>query len=153
MCTEFFLAILYFLILFFVNYFLIKLLKENGKSFIFFLKMKRMFQLFKKKEQKRNFLSFLVHFSFLKKKKNNLFFLLDYLNQRFKFEDGLMLGCTYSFLYNNINFLRFDKSKNENLKKIEFNQKKENEKIYLLSNQLYFQLLEKQYFLIFPKNN
>jgi hypothetical protein len=64
-----------------------------------------------------------------------------------------MLGCTYSFLYNNINFLRFDKSKNENLKKIEFNQKKENEKIYLLSNQLYFQLLEKQYFLIFPKNN
>jgi hypothetical protein len=149
MCTEFFLALLYFLILFLVNYFLIKLLKENVKNFFYFLKIKKMFQLLKKKEQKRNLFSFLVHFSFFFKKKNNLFFLIEYLNVPFKFKDCLLIGSTYSFLYKNINFLRFDKVKTENFKKIELNPNKENEKLYFLSNQLYFQLLEKQYFLIY----
>jgi hypothetical protein len=107
--------------------------------------MKKMFQLVNKKEKKRNFFSFLIHFAVLKKKKTNLFFLLEYLNQRLKFEDYLAIGFTYSFLSENINFLRFGKSNNEKLKGIKFNEDKKNEKKYLLSNKLYLTLLEKQY--------
>ena len=47
MCTEFLLAIVYFVTIFFVNYFLFKLLKTYFKNIFYLLRLKTIFKSFK----------------------------------------------------------------------------------------------------------
>jgi len=52
MCTEFLLAALYFIILFFVNFLLFQLIKSYFKDFFFFLHLQYLFRL---SQEKKNY--------------------------------------------------------------------------------------------------
>jgi len=68
MCTEFLLAILYFMTIFVVNYFLAKLLKSYTTNIFYLLKLKNIFLSFKKST---NNLVFLLSSFFKKEKKKS----------------------------------------------------------------------------------
>jgi len=51
MCTEFLLAALYFIILFFVNFLLFQLIKSYFKEFFFFLHLQHLFRLSQEKKK------------------------------------------------------------------------------------------------------
>lgn len=67
MCTEFLLAALYFIILFFVNFLLFQLIKSYFKDFFFFLHLQHLFRL--SQEKKNSFFSL-----FLLSSKQTFFF-------------------------------------------------------------------------------
>ena len=92
MCTEFLLAIVYFLTIFFVNYFLFKLLKTYFKSIFYLLRLRTIFKFFKKSNN--NLVYYLS--SFLKKEDNSL--TLVNLHQFSKTKDILVIGNTYKYL-------------------------------------------------------
>ena len=92
MCTEFFLAIIYFVTIFFVNYFLFKLLKTYFKNIFYLLRLRIIFKFFKKSNN--NLVYYLS--SFLKKEDNSL--LLVNLHRFSKTKDILVIGNTYKYL-------------------------------------------------------
>ena len=97
MCTEFLLAILYFMTIFVVNYFLAKLLKSYTTNIFYLLKLKNIFLFFKKST---NNLVFLISSFFKKEKKNSN--LLANLNKFSETNDVLVIGNTYKYLAINL---------------------------------------------------
>ena len=97
MCTEFLLAILYFITIFFVNYFLSKLLKNYLINIFYLLKVKNIFSSFKKST---NNLVFLLSSFFRKEKKNST--LLANLHKFSKTNDVLVIGNTYKYILTNL---------------------------------------------------
>jgi hypothetical protein len=97
MCTEFLLAILYFITIFVVNYFLAKLLKSYTTNIFYLLKLKNIFLSFKKST---NNLVFLLSSFFKKEKKNSN--LLANLNKFSETNDVLVIGNTYKYLAINL---------------------------------------------------
>ena len=97
MCTEFFLAILYFITIFIVNYFLFRLLKEYFLNILYLLKLKNIF----KKVSKNNIqnISLLYFFSKTNFQKTNFFSLLNKFSNS---TDILVLGKNYQYLVTNI---------------------------------------------------
>ena len=118
MCTELFLAIIYFSTIFAVNFFLFKLLKTYTNNIIYLLKVQNIF-----KQKNPNVIrGFTLLHLYAKKNAKNLN-LLSLLNTYSKEQDVLTIGNTYSFLLKNT-----------------FNQSAEKE-----MNSFYFELLENQY--------
>jgi hypothetical protein len=116
MCTEFLLAVLYFITIFFVNYFLSKLLKNYIKNIFSLLKLKNIFYSFKKSANNLVF----VLFSLFKKEKKII--ILENLSVFSKTTDILIIGNTYKSIAKEL--------------------KKEN----IIENKTYFfELLSKQY--------
>lgn len=107
MCTEFLLAIIYFATIFFVNYFLSKLLKTYFKNIFYLLRLKNIFKSFKKSNNT------LVYFlsSLLQKEKRNSTPLLT-LHKFCKTQDVLIIGNTYKYLSTN---LKYEASSNNKL--------------------------------------
>jgi hypothetical protein len=95
MCTEFFLAFVYFLTIVFVNYFLFKLLKSYLGNIFYLLKLRNIFVSFKKST---NNLVFLLS-SFSKKEKKNSTILTN-LARFSNTTDLLIIGNTYKYLGN-----------------------------------------------------
>ena len=95
MCTEFFLAFIYFLTIVFVNYFLFKLLKSYLGNIFYLLKLRNIFISFKKST---NNLVFLLS-SFSKKEKKNSAVLIN-LSRFSNTTDLLIIGNTYKYLGN-----------------------------------------------------
>ena len=118
MCTELFLAILYFFTILVVNFFLFKLLKSYFVNILYLLKLKNILNSFEKEKVKMISL-----FYFLAKnefKNQNLLFKV---NQFSTIQDLLILGNTYKFFFMNL------AKTNQNLVSIRY----------------YFKLLEKKY--------
>ena len=99
MCTEFLLAIIYFVTIFFVNYFLFKLLKTYFNNIFYLLRLKTIFKSFK--TSNNNLVFFLS--SFLKKEKKGSA-LLGTLHKFSNTEDLLIIGNTYKYLSNNLKY-------------------------------------------------
>ena len=100
MCTEFLLAIIYFITIFFVNYFLFKLLKTYFKNIFYLLRLKTIFKSFK--TSNNNLVFFLS--SLLKKEKKGSALLLGTLHKFSNTEDILIIGNTYKYLSNNLKY-------------------------------------------------
>ena len=118
MCTELFLAIIYFSTIFAVNFFLFKLLKTYTNRIMYLLKIQNIF----KQKNIQLARAFTILHLYAKKDRKNIN-LLPLLNVGEKEEDILTIGNTYVFLLKN--FSNRD-SKNE-------------------INNFYFELLENQY--------
>ena len=119
MCTELSLAILYFITIFSVNFFLFKVLKNYFLNIIYLRQIKNIFNSFSDKKQLR-LVSFL--YLFLKKDIKNRNF-LNKLNFVKETNDPLIIGNIYLNLLKN--------KETNNLKRIQEN--------------FYLQLLENQY--------
>ena len=104
MCTELILALLYFLTIFIVNYFLYKLLQNYTLNICFLLKFKNIFLKFPKKDVKT--ISIFYFYS-----KNNFFnpTILNTFNQFSISKDLLVIGKTYEYFLNTL-----DNKKNKN---------------------------------------
>jgi hypothetical protein len=116
MCTEFFLALIYFLTIIVVNYFLFRLLRNYLKNIFYLLKIQNILKI----ESKNNLFKKLYKFN--KKEFQNSNFLKNIEKKEFS-QDVLLLGNVYKYLSDNI-----DKGKNDNTK-----------------NNYYFTLLTLQY--------
>jgi hypothetical protein len=99
MCTEFLLAMIYFVTIFFVNYFLFKLLKTYSKNIFYLLRLRTIFKFFKKSN---NNLVYLLSSFFKKEKKNSA--LLVNLHRFSKTKDILIIGNTYKYLSTNLKY-------------------------------------------------
>ena len=99
MCTEFLLAIIYFATIFFVNYFLFKLLKTYFKNVFYLLRLKNIFKSFKKSN---NTLVFFLSSLLQKEKKNST--VLATLHRFSKTQDILVIGNTYKYLSTNLKY-------------------------------------------------
>jgi hypothetical protein len=119
MCTELGLAILYFLSIFVVNFFLFKVLKNYFKNILYLQKIRTIFTTFSNKTDLK-LISLLYLFSKKETKNRNL---LNQMNLIKNLEDYLIIGNIYSNLLENEE-TSFSKRKSENF---------------------YFELLEKQY--------
>ena len=106
MCTEFLLAIVYFVTIFFVNYFLFKLLKAYFKNISYLLRLKTIFKSFK--ESNNNLVFFLS--SLIKKEKRNSTALLT-LHKFSNTQDILIIGNTYKYLSTNLKYEASDDNK------------------------------------------
>lgn len=106
MCTEFLLAIVYFVTIFFVNYFLFKLLKTYFKNISYLLRLKTIFKSFK--ESNNNLVFFLS--SLIKKEKRNSTALLT-LHKFSNTQDILIIGNTYKYLSSNLKYEASDDNK------------------------------------------
>ena len=106
MCTEFLLAIVYFVTIFFVNYFLFKLLKAYFKNISYLLRLKTIFKSFK--ESNNNLVFFLS--SLIKKEKRNSTALLT-LHKFSNTQDILIIGNTYKYLSSNLKYEASDDNK------------------------------------------
>jgi hypothetical protein len=121
MCTELFLAFLYFIAIVGANYFIFKLIQINYKNLLYLLKIEKVFKNFTEKERKR-FFYFLIK---LKKEVKNIES-FDLIKEKFNTTDNLIIGYTYKYLAENIT-------------------SKDIKKQIFISNKLYFKLLENQY--------
>jgi hypothetical protein len=123
MCTELILAVLYFLAIFFANFFLIQIIKNILKEIFYFLKIEQIFKNIQKKEKLN------LYFFFLFLKKNLYSFSnLNFLNQHIHTKDLLIHGYTYKYL-----LIHFKEKPKQIIPKI------------LLFNQIYLSLLIQQY--------
>ena len=119
MCTEFFLAIVYFITIFFINFFLYKLLSTYIKNIIYLLKVKNVLQFHPLKS-----LNIFILLHLYGKKSQNNFNFVNFLKRCSTSKlDPLILGYTYSYL------LRSFKRSNSNK----------------VSSNFYLELLENQY--------
>jgi hypothetical protein len=118
MCTELFLAIIYFSTIFAVNFFLFKLLKTYTNNIIYLLKVQNIF----KQKNPAVVKSFVLLHLYAKKNAKNIN-LLPLLNKSFKEQDILTLGNIYSFILKNNSLQSSEKE----------------------INSFYFELLENQY--------
>jgi hypothetical protein len=96
MCTELFLAILYFSTIFAVNFFLFKLLKTYTRNIIYLLKVQNIF----KQKLPKDIRGFVLLHLYSKKNSKNVD-LVDLLNKYSINEDVLTIGNTYSYLLKN----------------------------------------------------
>ena len=96
MCTELFLAVLYFGTILAVNFFLFKLLQTYTKNIIYLLKVQNIF----KQKSPKNLGGFILLHLYSKKNTKNVS-LLNLLNRYSTNEDLLTIGNTYSFLLDN----------------------------------------------------
>ena len=96
MCTELFLAILYFSTIFAVNFFLFKLLKTYTRNIIYLLKVQNIF----KQKLPKDIRGFVLLHLYNKKNSKNVD-LVDLLNKYSINEDVLTIGNTYSYLLKN----------------------------------------------------
>jgi hypothetical protein len=119
MCTELSLAILYFITIFAVNFFLFKVLKNYVVNIIYLQQIKNIFISFSEKTDLK-LISFL--YSFLKKDSKNRN-ILNNLNSVNEIEDSLIIGNIYLNLLKN----------------------QENPISKRVSENFYFQLLQNQY--------
>jgi hypothetical protein len=119
MCTELSLAILYFITIFAVNFFLFKVLKNYVVNIIYLQQIKNIFISFSEKSDLK-LISFL--YSFLKKDSKNRN-ILNKLNSVNEIEDSLIIGNIYLNLLKN----------------------QENPISKRVSENFYFQLLQNQY--------
>ena len=119
MCTELSLAILYFITIFSVNFFLFKVLKNYVVNIIYLQQIKNIFISFSEKSDLK-LISFL--YSFLKKDSKNRN-ILNKLNSVNEIEDSLIIGNIYLNLLKN----------------------QENPISKRVSENFYFQLLQNQY--------
>jgi hypothetical protein len=114
MCSEFILAMIYFITIFIVNFFLYKLLKGYLSNIFYLVKLKNIFKFFTK--SKNNTVS--LFYLFFKKEKQNSTYLLN-LNKFSKTKDILIIGNTYNYLSQNFrednNFYYFQLLKNQYL--------------------------------------
>ena len=94
MCTELLLAIIYFITIFVVNFFLYKLLKSYWKNISYLLKLKNIYQLYK--NEKMEVISNL--YLYLKNKNQKILF---NLNKFSKNEDIIVIGNIYKYLQSN----------------------------------------------------
>ena len=94
MCTELLLAIIYFITIFVVNFFLYKLLKSYWRNISYLLRLKNIYKLYK--NDKMAIVSNL--YIYLKNKNQKL--LLN-LNKFSKNQDIIIIGNIYKFLKNN----------------------------------------------------
>jgi hypothetical protein len=97
MCTELFLAIVYFITIFVVNYFLYKLLKTYTTNIFYLSRLKTIFQNFDKKDVKS--LAILYFYSKNNFRNTNL---LTMLNKFSTSNDNIVIGKTYNYLANNL---------------------------------------------------
>jgi len=118
MCTELFLAILYFSTIFAVNFFLFKLLKTYTKSITYLLKVQNIF----KQKLPKNISEFILLYLYNKKNSINTD-LLPLLNNYSLTNDIVTIGHIYSYLLKT----NREQSSNKQL------------------NNFYFELLETQY--------
>ena len=118
MCTELFLAILYFSTIFAVNFFLFKLLKTYTKNITYLLKVQNIF----KQKLPKNIREFILLYLYNKKNSINTG-LLPLLNNYSPTNDILTIGHIYSYLLKT----NREQSSNKQL------------------NNFYFELLETQY--------
>ena len=119
MCTELSLAILYFITIFAVNFFLFKVLKNYVVNIMYLQQIKNIFISFSEKTDLK-LISFL--YSFLKKDSKNRN-ILNNLNSVNEIEDSLIIGNIYLNLLKN----------------------QENPISKRVSENFYFQLLQNQY--------
>jgi hypothetical protein len=96
MCTELFLAILYFSTIFAVNFFLFKLLKTYTRNIAYLLKVQNIF----KQKLPKDIRGFVLLHLYSKKNSKNVD-LVDLLNKYSINEDVLTIGNTYSYLLKN----------------------------------------------------
>ena len=96
MCTELFLAILYFSTIFAVNFFLFKLLKTYTRNIAYLLKVQNIF----KQKLPKDIRGFILLHLYSKKNSKNVD-LVDLLNKYSINEDVLTIGNTYSYLLKN----------------------------------------------------
>ena len=118
MCTELFLAILYFSTIFAVNFFLFKLLKTYTKNITYLLKVQNIF----KQKLPKNIREFILLYLYNKKNSINTD-LLPLLNNYSLTNDIVTIGHIYSYLLKT----NREQSSNKQL------------------NNFYFELLETQY--------
>ena len=95
MCTEFFLALIYFSTILTINFFLIQFLISNFQILFSLLKLKNIFHYFPKNE--KNVCLFLYEISRKKLKNRSL---LPELKNLTKTEDVLIIGNTYKWISN-----------------------------------------------------
>lgn len=93
MCTELFLALIYFLIIFLVNFFLIKLVIKSIKTIAYLIKIQSICNCFKEKKGNNIWL-----FLNLLNKNFNMFPNLVYLNKFKTTQDILIIGKMYGYL-------------------------------------------------------
>jgi hypothetical protein len=114
MCSEFILALVYFITIFIVNFFLYKLLRSYLKNIFYLVKIKNIFKFYNKSNN--NIVS--LFYLFFKKEKQNSTYLLN-LNKFSKTKDVIVIGNTYSYLSTNFkddtNFYYFQLLKNQYL--------------------------------------
>ena len=91
MCTELLLAIIYFITILVVNFFLYKLLKSYYRNISYLLKLKNIYQLYK--NDKMEIIANL--YLYLKNKNQKVLF---NLNKYSKNEDIIIIGNIYKFL-------------------------------------------------------
>ena len=96
MCTELFLALIYFITIIIVNYFLYNLIINYIKNIFYSLRIKNIFKNYPFNKTYSIFYK-------LSKKENKKLFLLKNLNQIHKNEDILILGNLYKYLDDNTN--------------------------------------------------
>jgi hypothetical protein len=138
MCTEFFLAFIYFITIFGVNYFIFKLLKNNLENIFFLYKIERLFKLFPLQKKK------LFHYLIELEKKIKPISFLSFSHNFLKSEDILIIGQTYKFLLVQLQSFRSLESKVEkNIEQIQIEQEKK--KFFSNKNKIYLTLLVSQY--------
>jgi hypothetical protein len=118
MCTELILAILYFITIFAVNFFLYKLIKNYIVKILYLLKFKNIFKFFKLSKNNIFPLLYLYSKNSLQNQK-----ILELIPNSINSKDVLLIGNLYSYLLKNID-IKISKSTTQNY---------------------YFQLLENQY--------
>lgn len=129
MCTELILAFIYFITIFFVNYFLFQLLKKNVEIIFYLLKIKNVLTQYSNTKGKS-----LFYYLIQIKKKVKTVQIFFYLNGLLETEDLLIIGNTYKFLLKN--------TKKDNIS-LNFSEKNDNKSFF--ANRLYFSLLQNQY--------
>ena len=105
MCTEFFLALIYFLTIIIVNYFLFRLLKNYLKNVFYLLKIKNII----KTESNNKLFKKLYKFS---KKEFQTSIFLKTINKNEISKDVLLLGNIYKYFSDNIDQERNNDNKN-----------------------------------------
>ena len=97
MCTEFILALIYFSIIFIINFLLVKLLLSYKKSLISLFKFQNIFKFFEKKN-----LKLLLVLKKMNKKEVNVFSFNSEMENFSDTEDILIIGNIYKYCYSNI---------------------------------------------------
>ena len=98
MCTELFLAIIYFLTIFVVNFFLLKLLINYISNFLYLLKLKTILDSYPKEK-----ISFLANIYLYSKNQNFNSKLIPIFSQLISTKDVILIGNFYNFLFENLN--------------------------------------------------
>ena len=137
MCTEFILALLYFFIIFFANYFLIRILKKSFQNTINWLKIFTILKTRKINEK-------MIFLSLIQLKKNrNPFQTFDLLDSQIKKIEDLKQDIVIFANLAKVLAKNLDSDVNNSLSSFELNIK-DREKNFFFSNQVYLTLQQQQ---------